>query len=120
MHRIYILVILEVMVFIIIELLIVAMIDNIRFYINDVDAVAVEKNLRRYGSIEEELDLVGLDRRRGISKEGATLNNAISITIQPSKDGTDILRGHGSLHKFAKGDNYSLFTINEAKKAIKI
>lgn len=94
------------------------MIDNIKFYIKDVDTVEVEKSLWKYGAIEEELDLVSLDRKRRISKDGAFLNNAISITIQLAKDGTDILRGHGSLHKFAKGNNYSLFTINEAKKAI--
>lgn len=94
------------------------MIDNIRFYVNDVDIDEIEKNLWRYGAIEEELDLVGLDRKRGVSKEGAILNNAISITIQLVKNGTYKLRGHGSLHKFAKGNSYSLFTINEAKKAI--
>lgn len=94
------------------------MIDNIRFYVNDVDVDEIEKNLWRYGAIEEELDLVGLDRKRGVSKEGAILNNAISITIQLAKNGKYILRGHGSLHKFAKGNNYSLFTINEARKAI--
>lgn len=94
------------------------MIDKIVFYVNDVDVDEIEKNLRKYGVIVEELDLVGLDRRRGISKEGAILNNAIRITTQLSKDGTSKLRGHGSLHKFAKGNNYSLFTINEAKKAI--
>jgi len=94
------------------------MIDNIRFYVKDVNIDEIEKNLWRYGAIEEELDLVGLDRKRGVSKEGAILNNAISITIQLAKNGTYILRGHGSLHKFAKGNNYFLFTIHEARKAI--
>lgn len=94
------------------------MIDNIRFYVNDVNIEEIEKSLWRYGAIEEELDIVGLDRKRSISKEGATLNNAISIVIQPAKGGIYKLRGHGSLHKFAKGNNYSLFTINEAKKAM--
>lgn len=98
--------------------IIVAMIDKIVFYILDVDVDKVERNLWRYGAIEEELDLVGLDKKRGLSKWGATLNNAISISMQLAKDGTYRLKGHGSLHKFAMGNNFSLFTINESKKAI--
>lgn len=99
------------------------MIDNIKFYIENVDVDEIEKNLLRYGAIDEDLDLVGLDRRTGISKYGATLNNAITISIKLTKNRVSKethwkLNGHGSLHKFAKGNNYSLFTIKEAKKAI--
>lgn len=94
------------------------MIDKIIFYINDVDVDAIEKSLWEYGSIDEELDLVGLDKKRGISKYGTILNNAITIKIHLSKDGTYTLRGHGSLQKFFKGNNYSSFSVAEAQLAI--
>lgn len=83
------------------------MIDKIRFYIKDVDIDELEKKIK-------DLDIIGLDRIRGVSKYGAKLKDAITITI----NGKNTLSGSGSLHKYAKGNNYSTFTAKEARKAI--
>jgi len=83
------------------------MIDKIVFYINDVDLDALERKI-------PEMDSIGYDKIRDVSIQGATLKNAITIKV----DGKYQLRGYGSLHKFAKGNNYTQFTIEEAKKAI--
>lgn len=83
------------------------MIDKIVFYVKDVDLAALERKI-------PSMDSVGYDKWRDVSIQGTTLRNAITIKV----DGTYKLKGYGSLHKFAKGDNYSLFTIEEAKRAI--
>lgn len=88
------------------------MIDKITFYINDVDIDALEKKLRKGG----ELDVVGIDWIRRVSKYGCYLRDKnIFIKINGA---TNKLQGYGSLHKFAKGNNYSTFTAQEAINAI--
>ncbi|MDR1717346.1 MAG: hypothetical protein LBS20_16050 [Prevotella sp.] len=83
------------------------MIDKIVFYIKDVDLDALEKRI-------PDIDSIGYDKIRDVDIRGTTLRDAITIKV----DGAYKLKGYGSLHKFAKGNNYSPFTINEAKKAI--
>lgn len=89
------------------------MIDKITFYIKDVDIDALEKKLRKGG----ELDIVGIDWIRRVSKYGCYLRDRnIFIKINGA---TNKLQGYGSLHKFAMGNNYSTFTAQEAINTIK-
>ena len=89
------------------------MIDKITFYIKDVDLDILERRLRKGG----ELDVVGIDWIRRVSKYGCYLRDKnIFIKINGA---TNKLQGYGSLHKFAKGNNYSIFTAQETINAIK-
>lgn len=89
------------------------MIDKITFYINDVDIDALEKRLRKGG----ELDIVGIDWIRKVSKYGCYLRDSnIFIKVNGA---TNKLQGYGSLHKFANGNNFSIFTAQETINAIK-
>lgn len=89
------------------------MIDKITFYIEDVDIYELEKKLRKEGG----LDVVGIDWVRSVSKYGCYLKDKnIFIKINGA---TNKLQGYGSLHKFAKGNNYSTFTAQESINTIK-
>lgn len=98
------------------------MIDKITFYIDDVDVETLEKHLIKQKIVKDELDVVGLDRKRDLFKYGATLERAIVISVsyvrkKKSKEKHWRLSGHGSLHKFAHGGNHTKFTANEAIQA---
>lgn len=123
MHRIVFIATLKFEIFIIIELLIVAMIDKIVFYVNDIDIDALEKHLAKQKIIKEELAAVALDRERDIFKYGATLKKAIAIKVslgrkKGAKEKHWRLNGHGSLHKFAHGGNHDRFKASEAIQSI--
>lgn len=81
------------------------MIDRIKFQIKDVD----------FDELEKRLDLVPVShsRRTEASVYGATLKN-ISVTFYSESRFTV----NGSLHKYSKGNNFSLFTYKEAKEAL--
>lgn len=79
------------------------MIDRITIYINDVDLEDIEDCLS--------LIPAGIARDKSF-KYSSTLNN-----LKISYAGRQ-LRISGSLHKYAKGNNFSLFTYDEAKKVL--
>lgn len=80
------------------------MIDRIKFYITDVD----------FDDIEKRLDLTPA----GVAKDGSWNYSADIKNLRVTYRGRR-LSIDGSLHKYAKGNNYSLFTYEEAKRAIK-
>lgn len=79
------------------------MIDRIRIYINDVE----------FGDVETRLALSpsGIDKD-GSFKYASTIKN-LKFTYAGRQ-----LKIAGSLHKYAKGNNYSLFTYEEAKNVL--
>lgn len=80
------------------------MIDRIKFYIKDVD----------FDDVEERLGLTPT----GIAKDGSYNYSANIKNLRADYKGK-CLWIDGSLHKYAKGNNYSLFTYEEAKTAIR-
>ena len=78
----------------------VAMIDRITIYINDVEFEDVEARLA--------LSPSGIDKD-GSFKYASTIKN-LEFTYAGRR-----LKITGSLHKCRKGNNYSLFTYEEAK-----
>ena len=79
------------------------MIDRIRIYINDVEFDDVETRLA--------LSPSGIDKD-GSFKYASTIRN-LKFTYAGRQ-----LKIAGSLHKYAKGNNYSLFTYEEAKNVL--
>ena len=79
------------------------MIDRIRIYINDVEFEDVEPRLA--------LSPSGIDKD-GSFKYASTIRN-LKFTYAGRQ-----LKIAGSLHKYAKGNNYSLFTYEEAKNVL--
>ena len=79
------------------------MIDRIRIYINDVGFEDVETRL--------DLSPSGIDKD-GSFKYASTIKN-LKFTYAGKQ-----LKIAGSLHKYAKGNNYSLFTYAEAKAVL--
>ena len=79
------------------------MIDRIRIYINDVGFEDVETRL--------DLSPSGIDKD-GSFKYASTIKN-LKFTYAGKQ-----LKIAGSLHKYAKGNNYSLFTYEEAKNVL--
>lgn len=79
------------------------MIDRIRIYINDVEFDYVETRLA--------LSPLGIDKD-GRFKYAATIRN-LKFTYAGRQ-----LKIAGSLHKYRKGNNYSLFTYEEAKNVL--
>lgn len=80
------------------------MIDRIKFYIKDVD----------FDDVEKRLGLVPT----GIAKDDSFNYSAKIKNLTVTYKGR-CLWIDGSLHKYAKGNNYSLFTYEEAKIAIR-
>lgn len=80
------------------------MIDRIKFYINDVELYDVEKRLGLLPA--------------GIAKDETWNYSAKIRNLKVSYAGKRLCI-EGSLHKYAKGNNYSLFTYEEAKTVIK-
>ncbi|WP_270540334.1 hypothetical protein [Bacteroides zhangwenhongii] len=80
------------------------MIDRIKFYIKDVD----------FDDVEKRLDLIPTS----IAKDGSYNYSANINNLRVDYKGK-CLWIDGSLHKYAKGNNYSLFTYEEAKIAIR-
>ena len=81
------------------------MIDRIKFQIKDVD----------FDELEKRLDMVPVSYSKisEISIYGTTLNN-IAVTFYSESR----LTVSGSLHKYSKGNNYSLFTYKEAQNVL--
>lgn len=82
------------------------MIDRISFQIKDVNFDVLEKRLG--------LDLTSITETTKAPIFSARLNN-ITVKFYSESRFTVI----GSLHKYSKGNNYSLFTYNEAKEVLK-
>ncbi|MDL2212928.1 hypothetical protein LJC72_05765 [Bacteroides sp. OttesenSCG-928-D19] len=80
------------------------MIDRIKFYIKDVN----------FDDIEKRLDLIPA----GVAKDGSWNYSTNIKNLRVTYRGRH-LSIDGSLHKYAKGNNYSLFTYEEAKRTIK-
>lgn len=80
------------------------MIDRIKFYIRDVEVERVEKSL---GLVDRE-----------IGSDGSSLFFGRIKNLRVKYAGTR-LQIEGSLHKYAKGNNYGLFTYEEAKAAVR-
>lgn len=80
------------------------MIDRIKFYIDDVDIDTVEKRL--------DLAPIGVDRYEAETYLSTIKNLKFKYVGQR-------LMVEGSLHRFAKGNNYSLFTIKESIEAMR-
>lgn len=84
------------------------MIDRIKFIIKDVEFDIIER-------LDLTLDELYKKKYESEIYEG-NINN---LTIRYRKSSEDkILTINGSLHKYYKGNNFSSFTIDEAKKAI--
>ena len=79
------------------------MIDRITIYINDVELEDVETRL--------DLSPSGIDKD-GCYKYASTIEN-LKFTYAGKR-----LKIEGSLHKYRKGNNYSLFTYEEAKNVL--
>lgn len=79
------------------------MIDRIKFYIDDVDIETVEKRL--------DLAPIGVDRYEA----EIYLSKIKNLDVRYA--GRRLMIA-GSLHRYAKGDNYSLFTIKESIDAM--
>ena len=80
------------------------MIDRIKFYIDDVDIDTVEKRL--------DLAPIGVDRYEAETYLSTIKNLKFKYVGRR-------LMVEGSLHRFAKGNNYSLFTIKESIEAMR-
>lgn len=80
------------------------MIDRIKFYIDDVDMETVEKRL--------DLIPIGVDRLEAETYLSTIKNLKFKYVGRR-------LMVEGSLHRFAKGNNYSLFTIKESIEAMR-
>lgn len=79
------------------------MIDRIRIYINDVE----------FEDVETRLDL----SPSGVAKDGSYKYASTIKNLKFTYAGRQ-LKIAGSLHKYAKGNNYSLFTYEEAKNVL--
>lgn len=79
------------------------MIDRIRIYINEVE----------FEDVETRLDL----SPSGIAKDGSYRYASTIKNLKVTYAGKQ-LKIKGSLHKYSKGNNYSLFTYDEAKKVL--
>ena len=79
------------------------MIDRIKFYIDDVDLDDIEKRLSLYPA--------------GIAKD-ESVRYAVKYKNLDIVYVNKRLQITGSLHKFIKGNNYSIFTYEEAKEAL--
>lgn len=80
------------------------MIDRITIYIDDVDI----------GDVEERLELIP----SGVSKDESLKYSSRIRNLRVTYEGRR-LRITGSLHKYAKGNNYSLFTYEDAQKVLR-
>lgn len=80
------------------------MIDRIRIYINDVE----------FEDVETRLDL----SPSGVAKDESLIYSSTIKNLKFEYKGRR-LNIAGSLHKYAKGDNYSLFTYDEAREVLR-
>jgi hypothetical protein len=80
------------------------MIDRITFIIKHFDFGELEARLK--------LETVGISGRTSASIYGTTINNLKFIVYSST------VKVSGSLHKYSKGNNYSLFTYKEAQLAL--